>query len=77
MQRRTVTISRGGASKRKGAGFLNEDDVNIVNMTKLTICGVDHSKDDRNKDSFFDVFDFDAITPSLEGNRLREWLLVF
>jgi len=74
-----VIISRGGTSKEKGYGILDDDDVKtfVANMTKLTICAIGHVKDSRSDNSFYEVYDFDAKTPSLAGVRLREWLLAF
>ena len=74
-----VIISRGGASKEEGYGILDDDDVKtfVANMTKLTICAIGHVKDSRSDNSFYEVYDFDAKTPSLAGVRLREWLLAF
>jgi len=74
-----VIISRGGTSKEKGYGILNDEDIKIAiaNMNKPTICAIGHAKDYKNNDSFHNVFDFDAVTPSLAGVRLREWLLAF
>ena len=74
-----VIISRGGASKEEGYGILDDDDVKsfVANMTKLTICAIGHVKDSCSDNSFYEVYDFDAKTPSLAGVRLREWLLAF
>ena len=74
-----VIISRGGTSKEEGYGILDDDDVKtfVANMTKLTICAIGHVKDSRSDNSFYEVYDFDAKTPSLAGVRLREWLLAF
>ena len=74
-----VIVSRGGTSKEDGYGILDDDDVKsfVANMTKLTICAVGHVSDSRSDHSFYDVYDFDAKTPSLAGVRLREWLLAF
>lgn len=74
-----VIVSRGGASKEEGYGILDDDEVKlfIANMTKLTICAIGHVKDSRTDNSFYNVYDFDAKTPSLAGVRLREWLLAF
>ena len=74
-----VVISRGGTSKEEGYGILDDDDVKsyVANMTKLTICAIGHVGDSRSDNSFYDVYDFDAKTPSLAGVRLREWLLAF
>jgi len=62
-----VIISRGGTSKEKGYGILDDDDVKtfVANMTKLTICAIGHVKDSRSDNSFYEVYDFDAKTPSL------------
>ena len=74
-----LIVSRGGTSKEEGYGILNDDEVKlfIANMTKLTICAIGHVKDFRSNNSFYNVYDFDAKTPSLAGVRLREWLLAF
>ena len=75
-----VIISRGGtSSSEESYGLLEEKSIKtfIANMSKLTICAVGHVNDSRRKDSFHQVFDFDARTPSLAGVRLREWLLAY
>ena len=74
-----IIVSRGGTSKEDGYGIMNDDEVKlfIANMTKLTICAIGHVKDFRSSNSFYNVYDFDAMTPSLAGVRLREWLLAF
>lgn len=74
-----IIVSRGGTSKEDGYGIFDDDDVKlfIANMTKLTICAIGHVNDSRSDNSFYNVYDFDAKTPSLAGVRLREWLLAF
>lgn len=74
-----VVVSRGGFDKGKGYGILEEDEVKqaIVYMTKITICAVGHVDDNKDGQTFHQVFDYDAQTPSLAGVRLREWLLAY
>lgn len=74
-----IIVSRGGTDKNAGYGILDDKEVKsaIANMTKLTICAVGHVNDPRKDESFYNMYDFDAKTPSLAGVRLREWLLAF